>query len=167
MKFSAKTLLVAQLASMPCFANTPFAETPIDAILVEKQKHQMTVFHKNIPLKTYQIALGFSPEGHKTQKGDGKTPEGVYYIVGKNPQSKFHLSLKLSYPSPQDQTKAQKLGVHPGDDIMIHGLSPRFQGKDQLHALKDWTLGCIAVTNEEIEEIFHYATVGTKVEIVP
>lgn len=137
-----------------------------DTILVEKQKHKMTLFHKNRPIKTYNIALGFSPEGHKEQEGDGKTPEGIYYIIGKNPQSRFHLSLKLSYPSTSDKQNAKINGINPGSDIMIHGVGSRFPNQKR-HALSDWTLGCIAVTNDEIEEIFRYAGVGTKVEILP
>ncbi|MBN9286836.1 MAG: L,D-transpeptidase family protein [Gammaproteobacteria bacterium] len=147
--------------------SSPHKKLQVDTILVEKQKHKMTLYHNNRPIKTYNIALGFNPEGHKEQEGDGKTPEGVYYITGKNPQSRFHLSLKLSYPSINDQNKAQRKGINPGSNIMIHGLGPRFHSKGKWHALKDWTLGCIAVTNDEIEEIFHYADVGTKVEILP
>jgi murein L,D-transpeptidase YafK len=139
----------------------------IDTIKVEKQKHLMTVFHENKPVKSYRIALGFSPIGHKVHEGDGKTPEGVYYIVGKNAQSRFHLSLKLSYPSLSDLKYAQELGLNPGGNIMIHGLAPHLSAKDKWHAMKDWTLGCIAVTNHEIEEIFNFADVGTKVEILP
>jgi murein L,D-transpeptidase YafK len=139
----------------------------IDKILVEKHKHLMTVFHKDKAIKTYRIALGFSPHGHKIKEGDGKTPEGTYYIVGKNPQSHFHLSLKLSYPSVEDQKKAKFKGINPGGNIMIHGLSQNLQSKGKWHAMKDWTLGCIAVTNDEIEELFNLAEVGTEVVIIP
>ncbi|MBS0290670.1 MAG: L,D-transpeptidase family protein [Proteobacteria bacterium] len=139
----------------------------IDTILVEKQKHLMTVFHKNKPVKTYKIALGFSPYGHKTQEGDGKTPEGTYFVVSKNPNSKFHLSLKLSYPSTQDQLAAKSNGINPGGNIMIHGLAPHLNTKGKWHIMKDWTLGCIAITNDEIEELFKLATIGTKVVITP
>lgn len=139
----------------------------IDTILVEKQKHTLTVFHKDQPVKKYKIALGFSPKGHKLKEGDGRTPEGTYFITGKNPQSQFHLSLKLSYPSIEDQKKAKSKGLNPGGNIMIHGLAPHLQSKGKWHAMKDWTLGCIAVTNDEIEELFNLAEVGTKVVILP
>lgn len=147
----------------------PKASKPpqIDTILVEKQKHQMTVFHNDKPVKKYKIALGFNPLGHKVKEGDGKTPEGTYYIVGKNPQSQFHLSLKLSYPSVEDKKKALHKGLNPGGNIIIHGLAPHLSAKGKWHAMRDWTLGCIAVTNDEIEEIFTLAEVGTKVVILP
>ncbi len=139
----------------------------IDYILVEKQKHKMTVFSKEKKVKTYPIALGFSPHGHKIREGDGKTPEGVYYITHKNHNSIFHLSLKLSYPSPYDLHSAKSKGLNPGSDIMIHGLGRNFKSRGKWHVMKDWTLGCIAVTNDEIEEIFRTAQIGTKVEILP
>jgi len=160
------TLLAAQDKPAP-IKLASLVPVKIDTILVEKQKHLMTVFYKNKPLKSYRIALGFSPNGHKLHEGDGRTPEGVYYIQAKNPFSKFHLSLKLSYPSPQDQQKANLQGIKPGGNIMIHGLAQHMKDKGKWHAMRDWTLGCIAVTNEEIEEIFQHAQVGTKVEIIP
>lgn len=139
----------------------------IDFIHIEKKKRQMTVFYREQSPKTYRVALGFSPLGHKESKGDGKTPEGTYTITYKNPESRFHRSLKLSYPGPEDWKRANRKGVHPGSDIMIHGLSERFAGVGKWHAIKDWTLGCIAVTNDEIEEIYRIAEVGTKVKISP
>ncbi|MGD9592314.1 MAG: murein L,D-transpeptidase family protein [Candidatus Berkiella sp.] len=139
----------------------------IDTILVEKHKRIMTVLHKDKVIKTYKIALGFSPEGHKAQEGDGKTPEGTYFIVGKNPQSKFHLSLKISYPSVEQIKSAKTKGINPGGNIMIHGLAPHLEKNGKWHAMRDWTLGCIAVTNDEIEELFKIAQVGTKVIISP
>ena len=139
----------------------------IDSILVEKQKHSMTVFYHDQSLKQYRIALGFSPKGHKLHEGDGRTPEGQYYIIDKNPNSKFHLSLKLSYPSPKDKHSAQKKGLNPGGDIMIHGLSAFNEQAGRWHTMRDWTLGCIAVTNDEIEEIFRLAEIGTPVKIIP
>ncbi|MBN9288614.1 MAG: hypothetical protein BGO43_07160 [Gammaproteobacteria bacterium 39-13] len=144
----------------------PVKLSKIDYILIEKKKRQMTVFHKDKPLRVYRIALGFSPVGHKTEQGDGKTPEGMYKIVAKNPKSRFHLSIKISYPSTADRKIAAEKGVHPGGEIMIHGLGAQgFLGEK--HRLRDWTLGCIAVTNEEITEVYPYIDVGTKVEIRP
>ncbi len=151
----------------PSTSSKSLKQAQIDTILVEKHKRIMTVLHKDKAIKTYKIALGFSPEGHKVKEGDGKTPEGTYFIVGKNPQSKFHLSLKLSYPSVEQQKSAKTKGVNPGGDIMIHGLAPHLEKKGKWHAMRDWTLGCIAVTNDEIDEIFRIAEVGTKVVIFP
>jgi murein L,D-transpeptidase YafK len=160
-------LLGLCLISSSAFSFSKEPKSRIDTIRVEKHKHIMTVLNNNKVIKSYRIALGFDPIGHKIKEGDGKTPEGTYYIVYKNPASQFHLSLKLSYPSPQDRKVAKSLGTNPGGNIMIHGVGSRFQANSKWHAMRDWTLGCIAVTNEEIEEIFRYADVGTKVEILP
>ncbi len=137
----------------------------IDYILIEKANRKMTVYYQKKPIKSYKIALGFEPKGHKQQEGDGKTPEGRYSIISKNPKSQFHLSLKISYPNSADKEASRKRGVTPGGDIMIHGLPPAFKLLGKLHTLKDWTLGCIAVTNQEIDEIFASTPVGTPVEI--
>lgn len=139
----------------------------IDYILIEKHQRKMTVYHAHQPLKSYRVALGFSPEGHKTQQGDGKTPEGKYTIIHKNPSSQFHLSLKLSYPSLVDRSQAKRNKLNPGGDIMIHGLGVHFGWMGDKHTLRDWTLGCIAVTNEEIEEIYSHTEIGTQVQITP
>lgn len=137
-------------------------------ILVEKSKRLLHLFdYKGNPIKTYSIALGFDPLGPKIQEGDGKTPEGVYSISGKLPTSQFHLSLRISYPTPGEQKQARKLGVNPGGDIMIHGLGKKFSYLGARHRLRDWTLGCIAVTNEEIEEIYSAVGVGTSIKICP
>ncbi len=127
----------------------------------------MLIYHKGHLLKTYKIALGRAPIGPKEQEGDGKTPEGSYTITLKNHKSKYHLSLRLSYPNDCDTKRAQQKKVAPGSDIMIHGLSPRFAWVGPFHRLKDWTRGCIAVTNKEIEEIFAATSVGAQVEIFP
>ncbi len=137
----------------------------IDYMLVEKEKRTLSVFHNEKLLKVYKIALGSNPVGHKQQEGDGRTPEGIYKISLKNPKSSFYLSLKISYPNEQDQKSAQMRGVSPGGDIFIHGL--RFGVVGALHRRWDWTQGCIALTNEEIQEIFAATEVGAVVEIRP
>lgn len=141
-----------------------------DRILVEKSLRKMHLFSDGKRIKTYRIALGFSPTGHKQMEGDGKTPEGRYTIESKNSQSAFHLSLKVSYPSNADIARSRSLGVSPGGDIMIHGFPNdpiKFDRVFEVHPLIDWTRGCIAVTNEEIEEIFELVQVGTLIEIKP
>lgn len=145
----------------------PVKLAKIDYILVEKQKRQITFFHQQKPLRVYKVALGFSPEGHKTEQGDGKTPEGLYKVVAKNPKSRFHLSIKISYPSKQDRQAAAEKGVNPGGEIMIHGLGKAFGFLGAKHTLRDWTLGCVALTNEQIEELYPYIGIGTTVEIRP
>jgi murein L,D-transpeptidase YafK len=137
----------------------------IDKIVVLKSERKMEVYSGNELLKTYKISLGSNPKGDKEYEGDGKTPEGKYSISSKNDKSKFHLSLGISYPGKDDKAKANMAGRSPGGDIMIHGLRYAYIGK--LHRLGDWTQGCIAVTNKEIEELYEAVAVGTPIEIKP
>lgn len=139
--------------------------TPIRRILVEKQARRMTVFQQEGPPKVFNIALGFSPEGTKSRQGDGRTPEGIYRIDRVNPQSRFHLSLGIDYPQAHHRQAARKAGVSPGGDIMIHGQPNQIPAGYRVKG--DWTEGCIAVTDDEIEEIYVLARVGTEVEIRP
>ena len=127
----------------------------------------MILYKNGKPIKDYKISLGFSPIGHKQKQGDGKTPEGQYTIISKNANSQFHRSLKISYPNADDKRNASKKGVSAGDDLMIHGLGKDFSYLGKLHTLHDWTLGCAAVTNEEIEEIWDLVKEGTVVKIEP
>ncbi len=139
----------------------------IDYIKIFKKNRTLHVYQGKRLLKTYRIALGFCPIGHKTQEGDGKTPEGIYTVSFKNTKSRYHRSLKISYPSKKDRDHAHKKGVCPGGDIMIHGLGKEFVHLGKDHILHDWTLGCVALTNEEIDEIFNTTKLGTTVEIMP
>ena len=138
-----------------------------DKILIEKAARRLTLLRGGVVLKTYRVALGPQPVGPKQQEGDGRTPEGRYLVDWRNPNSKFHLSLHINYPDADDQAQAVTRGVAPGGDIMIHGLPNASVSVGALHYLKDWTLGCIAVSNQEIEEIWHAVPDGTPVEIVP
>jgi len=118
-------------------------------------------------IKSYRIALGGTPVGRKEQQGDHKTPEGLYTIVGRNPSSQYHRALRVSYPNAEDRARAAKRGVPPGGDIMIHGLPNGYGWVGRGHLAKDWTDGCIAVTDQEIEEIWTLVADGTPVEIRP
>lgn len=138
---------------------------PIDHILIEKSARRMTVYQNDTPVKTYKIALGFAPDGDKIKEGDGKTPEGVYKIDRRNPQSSFTLSLGINYPLPEDVKRAHAGGYSPGGDIFIHGQPNSLP--DQLTLKGDWTAGCIALTNAEIREIWPKVAMGTSVEIRP
>ena len=140
---------------------------PADKILIEKKERRLTLFSKGKVLKAYQIALGGNPNGPKERQGDNKTPEGTYIIDSRNKDSRYHLSLHISYPNEKDKKRAKELGVSPGGDIMIHGIKNGFSWVGDLHAEVDWTKGCIAVTNEEIEEIDKLVPKGTIVEISP
>jgi murein L,D-transpeptidase YafK len=136
-------------------------------MLVEKSKRTMTLFSGDVAVKTYLVALGGSPVGPKQKEGDHKTPEGTYTIDSKNAASRFHLGLHISYPNEADRKRARKLGASPGGAIMIHGLPKEFAYLGALHRKTDWTDGCIAVTDDEIEEIWRLVKVGTPVEIRP
>lgn len=122
---------------------------------------------ENRALKSYKVALGGEPKGAKERQGDHKTPEGIYSVDAKKPTSQFHKALHLSYPNEEDRERAKKLGVKPGVDIEIHGLGAKWGWVGGGHRAVDWTDGCIAVTNEEIDEIFPLVKVGTPVEIKP
>jgi len=123
--------------------------------------------HGNEILKSYQVALGRQPVGAKDRQGDHKTPEGVYSVDAKKPNSRFHRALHISYPSTADRERAGRLGVDPGGDVEIHGLGSMWGWVGAAHRKVDWTDGCIAVTNEEIDEIWPLVDVGTPVEIRP
>ncbi|MGL4280812.1 MAG: L,D-transpeptidase family protein [Albidovulum sp.] len=135
----------------------------IDRILVEKSARRLTVYRGQTALRTYRIALGFSPTGDKVRQGDGKTPEGVFRINRRNAQSAFHLSLGIDYPQKGDLIRARAGGYSPGGDIFIHGQPNAFAGKPTLR--RDWTAGCIAVSDHEIEELWRITPIGTVVEI--
>lgn len=118
-------------------------------------------------IRSYKVALGGQPVGAKERQGDHKTPEGIYSVDGKNSNSQFHKALHISYPNMADRQKARKLGVKPGGDVEIHGLGAKWGWIGSQHRLTDWTDGCIAVTNEEIDEIWPLIEIGTVVEIRP
>jgi murein L,D-transpeptidase YafK len=140
---------------------------PATMIVVEKNAHRMTLMRGGKPIKTYAVALGRTGPGPKQREGDGHTPDGKYTIDAKNPRSRFHLALHISYPSAADRDSAQQRGVAPGGDIMIHGLPNGLGWLGGLHRALDWTDGCIAVTNPEMDEIYAQVASGTTVEIKP
>ena len=139
----------------------------VDRIRIEKSTRRLILTSQGEVLKSYNIALGGNPIGPKERKGDNKTPEGTYVIDGRNKDSRFHLSLHISYPNEKDKNRAKELGVSTGGDIMIHGIKNGFSWIGDAHTEVDWTKGCIAVTDEEIEEISKLAPNGTIVEIQP
>ncbi len=138
-----------------------------DRVLVYKSAYRLELWSQNQLLKTYRISLGQNPVGHKQFEGDSRTPEGRYTIDSKNPHSAYHLNLGISYPGPSDKQRAQQAGKNPGSDIKIHGLRNGWGFIGKLHRLTNWTDGCIAVTNKEIEELYHAVDIGTPIEIKP
>lgn len=157
-------LLILVIVALRCVAST---STQADKIVIVKSARTMALLSGAKVLKTYKVALGTVPVGPKRVEGDHKTPEGNYVIDAKNAHSQFHLSLHISYPSAADQQRARSAGAPPGGAIMIHGLAKSFAFLGPLHRQTDWTDGCIAVTNAEIEEIWKLVPVGTRVEIQP
>ncbi|MFT4015096.1 MAG: L,D-transpeptidase family protein [Paracoccus sp. (in: a-proteobacteria)] len=142
-----------------------YSGPPITQILVQKSERKMYMLSGNRAVKVYDIGLGNMPLGHKQFEGDGKTPEGVYYIDRRNPDSRYHLSLGVSYPNPADSAYALSMGQEPGGDIFIHGQGP--EGRALSKRMRDWTVGCIAVTDDEVEDIYAMVRDGTPIIITP
>lgn len=138
-----------------------------DKVVVIKSKRLMMLLKDGEIIKSYKISLGKNPVGHKLQAGDQKTPEGAYVLNSRKQNSKYHLAINISYPNESDIQNAQKLGVSPGNSIAIHGLPKDFEDVDKFQRRLDWTDGCIAVTNAEIEEIWQLVPDGTPIEIKP
>ena len=134
----------------------------VTRVIVNKGDRVMHLMHHDKALRSYPIGLGFAPEGHKSFEGDGRTPEGEYIIDRRNPNSEFHLSIGISYPNAQDRNFASSMGKTPGGDIFIHGRPSKYRKGG-----RDWTAGCIAVSNAVIEELWRVTEVGTVVEVRP
>lgn len=162
---------VALIISFLIYNYSPGKKLPIDStidsIVVHKSRRTMAVYSNGRLLKIYQVALGKNPVGDKEFEGDNKTPEGIYTINAKNPNSAYHKNLGVSYPDSAHIEAAAKLGKKAGGDIKIHGLRNGSGWLGKFHRLKDWTAGCIAVTDEEIDELFNTVQIGAKIEIKP
>ena len=169
MKIAVLFLAASALLFAASCANgaAPAPAKQADRIVIEKSKRTMTLMSGATVLKTYKVALGGQPVGAKQRLGDHKTPEGLYAVDQKKADSIFHRALHISYPNARDREYARKLGVSPGGDVEIHGLGARYGWVGAAHRQMDWTDGCIAVTNEEIDEIWPLVAVGTPVEIKP
>ncbi len=139
----------------------------VDSIVVEKKAHRMTLFRDGRPARSYLVALGAATAGDKVRAGDRRTPEGVFYIDSRQPFSKYHLALHISYPDAAHRARSAAMGTVPGGDIMIHGLPNGMGDAGSRHLQNDWTDGCVALTDQEIEEIWSIVPIGTPVEIKP
>jgi murein L,D-transpeptidase YafK len=157
-------LLFATFGSHP---STLPRDTHADQILVVKSQHSMTLLAKGKVLKTYKVALGKGNGKAKQREGDHETPEGHYIIDSRNAYSRFHRALHISYPNIDDRKRAQAAGVSPGGQIMIHGIQNGLGWIGSLQHEIDWTDGCIAVTDAEIDEISNLVPIGTPIEIKP
>jgi murein L,D-transpeptidase YafK len=138
-----------------------------DRIVVEKARRRLTLMWQGRPVKIYRVALGREPVGRKQCEGDRRTPEGIYRIDSRNARSAYHRALHVSYPNAGDLAEARRARCSPGGSIMIHGLPNGYGWLGASHRMKDWTLGCIALTDDEIEEVWDAAPNGTVVEIRP
>ncbi|MBK5941902.1 L,D-transpeptidase family protein [Halochromatium roseum] len=157
--------LQAGCASKPAPSTSPY----VDRVLVKKSERTMELHKDGAVYRTYRISLGDQPRGHKFQEGDERTPEGNYVLDWRNPNSSFYKSIHVSYPNDLDRAVARSFGVSPGGMIMIHGLpnwltSPRLAAE---YRRTDWTDGCIAVGNEEMDEIWRLVRDGTPITIMP
>jgi murein L,D-transpeptidase YafK len=159
-------LLVGLLGGL-CISQT--APTPLyaDRVVVLKKERTLQLLNHGKVIKTYKVALGGDPVGSKTRQGDHKTPEGVYILDSRNPHSQYYKSIHISYPSAGDRAAARQKGISPGGDVFVHRLPNGYRYVVSAHRLKDWTDGCIAVTDEEMDEIWRAAADGTPIEIRP
>ena len=143
------------------------AEAQADLVEVFKGERRMELKRQGQAIRCYRVALGFAPERHKEREGDGRTPEGSYTVDARNPQSAFHLSLRVSYPDEANEARAATLGVRPGGDIYIHGQPNGWRKLFVGHPAKDWTTGCVAVTDAEIREVWSLVPTGARMVIHP
>lgn len=162
-------LLLAILALGGCATDGPPELTRADRVVVKKSERKMQLIQDGEVVREYRIALGDQPRGHKMEQGDERTPEGSYVLDWRNPDSSFHKSIHISYPNPRDMRFARFMETDPGGMIMIHGepnhiRSPRIQAEYQR---RDWTDGCIAVQNHEMDEIWWAVRDGTPIQILP
>ena len=165
MRLIRAVLVMAALVALSACSSSKFRSydgPEVTRVVVTKSERRMKLFHHDEMLASYRVALGFAPVGHKQFEGDGRTPEGEYIIDRRNPNSAFHLSLGISYPNENDAWYAETNGKSPGGDIFIHGRGPRFRT-----ARGDWTDGCIAVTDRQMERIYAMVRTGTPVTIRP
>ena len=174
MRFLSAVLLALSLSvSGSAFARSGDVAmlTPLkaDRVGVLKGERRLVLMRGDRVLKVYRVALGRYAKGHKTKKGDSKTPEGTYTIDYRldSDRSTFYRALHISYPNARDRARASRMGVDPGGQIMIHGLPTDWSAKDVGHPRLDWTQGCIALTNQEMDEIWKMVSDGTTIEIHP
>lgn len=167
MRIRVLTALAVWLSCGLSMAQTTAAPLHADRVVVLKKERTLQLVSRGKVVKTYKIALGGDPVGPKTRQGDHKTPEGTYVLDFRNAHSQFHKAIHISYPSDRDRAAARAKGASPGGDVFVHGLPNGFGYVGAAHRLKDWTDGCIAVTNEEIDEIWKSVTAGTPIEIRP
>jgi murein L,D-transpeptidase YafK len=165
---SNKKILVAWMflvVSTALVAQDP--HVTVDKLVVYKKEKRLVLLSGEKEVRSYKIALGSEPAGPKTRRGDHRTPEGSYLLDARNANSQFYKAFHISFPNAKEAAAAKKLGINPGGDIMLHGLAKQYAWIGKEHVLYDWTDGCIAVTNQEMDEIWQLVRVGTPIEINP
>jgi|ERR1700722_3892509 murein L,D-transpeptidase YafK len=165
-RISAALLLAVSVSCASAGQILP-AGAKADSVVVLKKERSLALISQGKVLKTYKVALGGDPVGPKSRQGDHKTPEGKYVLDRRNAHSRFYRAIHVSYPDAKDLAAARKLGVSPGGDVYVHGLPNGYSWVGSGHRLKDWTDGCIAVTNVEVDEIWRAVPDGTPIEIRP
>ena len=159
-----KLIFIILILPSLCLANNI---QKADLVLVRKHERKLYLIRNDKHFREYKIALGDNPIGHKQQEGDQRTPEGKYILDYKKPDSAFYKAIHISYPNEQDKMNARELGVSPGGAIMIHGQKNGYSWLSLISQSFDWTLGCIAVKNPEMDEIWDSVMVGTPIIIEP
>lgn len=167
MRFLALSLSLVLLTVSGLFSNCAWASPKIDLVVVTKSESSMKVLRQGKVLKTYRIAMGDSPVGHKLTEGDQRTPEGRYILDYKKSDSAYYRAIHISYPNDEDRLRANALGISPGGQIMIHGENPNSSLSPEEAQMYNWTDGCIAVTNAEMDELWQMIDAGTPIEIWP
>lgn len=163
MRFFRVLMIVALgFAVVGCSKFQAYTGPEVTRVIINKTERRMFLMHGTEVLEAYTVGLGFAPSGHKAIEGDGRTPEGEYRINRRNPNSEFHLSIGISYPNAADVAYAREIGKSPGGDIFIHGRPWKYRKGGQ-----DWTAGCIAVNNRQIEQIYAMVRDGTPITITP
>lgn len=161
-------LSIGAASALPGAARAAIApQAAADRVIVTKTERRLYLLRDGEILHSYRVALGRVPKGTKIYQGDGRTPEGDYTLTEFNAGSRFYRSIRVSYPNEQDRARARALGQTVGGDVMLHGLAPERRAYGPEHWRFNWTNGCIAVTDEEIDEIWQRVAVGTPIEIRP
>jgi len=149
------------------FSGLAYSEQKADSVLVLKSESRLYLMREGKELASFKVVFGSNPDGHKQQQGDERTPEGHYILDYKNPNSKYYKSIHISYPNALDRENARKRGVRPGGDIMLHGQPNGYGGFSTIVQLFNWTNGCIALSNPEMDFVWDAVNPGTPIEIRP
>ncbi len=159
--------IISAALALLLLSSVAYGDQIADSVLVIKSESRLYLMREGRELASFKVAFGSNPKGHKQQQGDERTPEGHYILDHKNPYSKYYKSIHISYPNAQDRANAKKRGVDPGGDIMIHGQANGYERFSFIAQLFNWTNGCIALSNSDMDVVWHAVIPGTPIEIRP